>query len=44
MGRLSEQQLEKVQEKAALVHQRLVQVAKKKVADEQTQSAFFTAL
>lgn len=45
MGRLSEQQLEKVQEKAALVHQRLVQVAKKKVPQEGTnQGAFFAVL
>lgn len=45
MSRLSEQQLEKVQEKAALVHQRLVQVAKKKVPQGMTnQGAFFAVL
>ena len=44
MGRLTQQQLEKVQEKAALVHQRLIQVAKKKVPDGTNQGAFFATL
>ena len=45
MTRLTQQQLEKVQEKAALVHQRLVQVAKRKVPQEGTnQGAFFAVL
>lgn len=44
MTRLSPQQLERVQKKAALVHQRLVQGAKKKVPQGANQGAFFAIL
>ncbi|NJM97791.1 MAG: hypothetical protein HC800_12105 [Phormidesmis sp. RL_2_1] len=44
MGRLSQQQLEALQEKALAFHRRLVTTAKQRVTDEEGQAAFFAAL
>ena len=44
MGRLSEQQLQALKDKAAEFQKRLVQVAKKKVPDGTNQGAFFATL
>lgn len=44
MTRLSEQQLQAVKDKASSAHNKLVRKAKKKVAEEQGQGAFFAVL
>ena len=44
MGRLSEQQLQAVKEKAALVHKRLMHLAKMKVPQQANHGTFFATL